>query len=90
MFEWMHWTLETITTIGLLFIMLAIMAILDKTRKSSPRKGFLPMATTLGDRIFLSLVFSIIAGLVCLKFYEINYTFLVVMAVIFVITLKFG
>lgn len=56
MLDWMHWTWQSATGFGLLFCMLAGLAILDKRVPSYPRKGFLPMETTRGDRVFIGIV----------------------------------
>jgi predicted small integral membrane protein len=54
--EWMHWTWQSATGFASLFAMLGALAVLDKRVPSYPRKGFLPMETTRGDRVFLSVV----------------------------------
>jgi predicted small integral membrane protein len=68
MFDWMHWTWQS----GLAFILLAGLliglAILDQFRPGYSRKGFLPMATTRGDRVFLSIVTLVALLLLQLKF----------------------
>ena len=54
--EWMAWTLPT----GLFFVAialtLAVYTALGLTRPSPARRGFLPIATTRGDRLFVGLL----------------------------------
>lgn len=68
MFAWMHWTWQS----GIAFILLAGLliglAVLDHFRPGYSRKGFLPMATTRGDRVFLSIVTLVALLLLHLKF----------------------
>ena len=54
--NWMAWTPQT----GAFFIMIAlglvVMTIAEVLRPTQLAKGFLPMATTRGDRFFISLL----------------------------------
>ena len=56
MLDWMHWTWQSATGFASLAGLLGALAVLDKRVPSYPRKGFLPMETTRGDRVFLSIV----------------------------------
>ena len=56
MFEWMAWTLPVAVffiCIGLMLVGMTVWEILSPTE---PRKGFLPMETTRGDRLFIGLL----------------------------------
>lgn len=56
MFAWMSWTLPVavfFTCIGLMLIGMTVWEIKSPTRM---RKGFLPIATTRGDRLFIGLL----------------------------------
>jgi len=56
--EWMAWTLPTalfFTAIGLLLVG---MTCLELRRPCVERRGFLPIATTRGDRLFIGLLVS--------------------------------
>ena len=56
--EWMAWTLPTaifFTTIVLMLTAMTIWQIISPTRE---RRGFLPLATTRGDRLFIGLLGS--------------------------------
>jgi len=56
--EWMAWTLPTaifFITIGLILITMTVWQVFSPTIE---RKGFLPIATTRGDRLFIGLLGS--------------------------------
>jgi predicted small integral membrane protein len=56
LFGWMAWTQPTaLFFIGIASILL-VMTLLELKHPCSPRKGFLPIATTRGDRLFISLL----------------------------------
>ncbi len=58
MMEWMAWTLPTalfFTAIGLL---LMCMTLFELRRPCLERRGFLPIVTTRGDRLFIGLLAS--------------------------------
>ncbi len=54
--------------LGLLFAVLTSLAILDKYHPSYPRKGFLPMETTRGDRFFISVMCLLFISFTWLKY----------------------
>ncbi|WDP83766.1 MAG: DUF2160 domain-containing protein [Desulfobacter sp.] len=57
-FEWMAWTLPTaifFITIALILLAMTIWQIISPCVK---RRGFLPIATTRGDRLFIGLLSS--------------------------------
>ncbi len=56
MFSWMYWTYQSAIGFGLLFGMLAVITFVDTKKPSFETKGFLPMPTTRGDRVFISVV----------------------------------
>jgi len=55
---WMAWTLPTAIFCSAVFAMLAVMAVLEKAWPTVLRKGFLPIETTRGDRLFIGLLTS--------------------------------
>ncbi len=58
LFGWMAWTQPTaLFFIGILFILL-IMTVWEIKRPCRQQKGFLPIATTRGDRLFIGLLTS--------------------------------
>jgi predicted small integral membrane protein len=54
--EWMAWTTGTAILVACVFAALVGLAVLSAVRPSAPRKGFLPMATARGDRIYVGLL----------------------------------
>lgn len=56
MLDWMVWTLPVAVFFVCVFSMLAGMTILEIKSPTVPRRGFLPIATTRGDRLFIGLL----------------------------------
>jgi len=56
MFEWMAWTLPVAVFFTCIVLMLAGMTVWELRAPPVLRKGFLPMATTRGDRLFIGLL----------------------------------
>ena len=56
MFSWMAWTPEVAIFFGCIALMLAGMTVWEVARPTVERKGFLPIATTRGDRLFIGLL----------------------------------
>jgi predicted small integral membrane protein len=56
MFEWMAWTLPVAVFFCCIVLMLIGMTIWEIRRPTTLRKGFLPIATTRGDRLFIGLL----------------------------------
>ena len=56
MFEWMAWTLPVAVFFTCIVLMLAGMTMWELRSPTVLRKGFLPMATTRGDRLFIGLL----------------------------------
>jgi predicted small integral membrane protein len=56
MFEWMAWTLPVAVFFVCIVLMLAGMTVWELRSPTVLRKGFLPMATTRGDRLFMGLM----------------------------------
>jgi predicted small integral membrane protein len=56
MFEWMAWTLPVAVFFTCIVVMLAAMTVWELRSPTVLRKGFLPMATTRGDRLFIGLL----------------------------------
>ena len=56
MFEWMAWTLPVAVFFVCIVLMLAGMTVWELRSPTVLRKGFLPMATTRGDRLFIGLL----------------------------------
>ena len=54
--SWMAWTTPTALFFTAIACTLAVYSVLGVKRPSLPRKGFLPMETTRGDRLFVGLL----------------------------------
>lgn len=58
MLDWMVWTLPTAVFFICIVLMLVGMTLWEIKRPTTLRKGFLPMATTRGDRLFMGLLIA--------------------------------
>jgi ABC-type glycerol-3-phosphate transport system permease component len=56
--DWMAWTLPTALFFVAVALMFVIMTVWQLASPSLPRRGFLPMTTTRGDRLFVGLLGS--------------------------------
>ena len=56
MFEWMAWTLPVAVFFLSIVLMLAGMTVWELKSPTTLRKGWLPIATTRGDRLFIGLL----------------------------------
>ena len=56
MFEWMAWTLPVAVFFISIVLMLIGMTVWELKSPTSERRGFLPIATTRGDRLFIGLL----------------------------------
>ena len=56
MFEWMAWTLPVAVFFVCIVLMLVGMTVWELRSPTVLRKGFLPIATTRGDRLFIGLL----------------------------------
>lgn len=54
--EWMVWTLPTTIFFSCIGAMLAGMTVWEVVQPTVERKGFLPISTTRGDRLFIGLL----------------------------------
>jgi predicted small integral membrane protein len=56
MFEWMAWTLPVAVFFSCIALMLVGMTVWEIKSPTVERKGWLPMPTTRGDRLFIGLL----------------------------------
>ena len=68
MLDWMYWTIPSGLFFGGIFAALVVMGLWDRVSPSRKRKGFLPIATTRGDRLFLAIFSAIGIHLLGLAF----------------------
>ena len=58
MFEWMAWTTPVAVFFTCIALMLVGMTVWELKSPTTLRKGWLPIATTRGDRLFIGLLFA--------------------------------
>jgi len=56
--EWMAWTLPTAIFFATIALILVAMTIWEVVQPTVERRGFLPLVTTRGDRLFIGLLGS--------------------------------
>ncbi|MDB5939203.1 MAG: hypothetical protein JWP77_1567 [Polaromonas sp.] len=56
MFEWMAWTTPVAVFFTCIVLMLAGMTVWEMKSPTTLRRGFLPLETTRGDRLFIGLL----------------------------------
>lgn len=56
MWEWMAWTTPVAVFFICIVVMLAVMTVWELKSPTTLRKGFLPLETTRGDRLFIGLL----------------------------------
>lgn len=54
--RWMAWTAPTALFFACIITTLVVMAVWELRAPTVPRRGFLPMPTTRGDRLFIGLL----------------------------------
>ena len=64
MFEWMAWTLPVAVFFIVIVLMLAGMTLWEIKSPTTLRRGFLPIETTRGDRLFIGLLAAAYANLI--------------------------
>ena len=58
MFDWMAWTLPVAVFFTCIVLMLIGMTVWEIKSPTTMRKGFLPLETTRGDRLFIGLLLA--------------------------------
>ncbi len=56
MFDWMYWTTPVAVFFSCIVLMLIGMTIWEVKSPTATRRGFLPLSTTRGDRLFIGLL----------------------------------
>jgi predicted small integral membrane protein len=70
--SWMAWTELTATFFSVIAVILVCMTVYEIKVPCTERKGFLPISTTRGDRLFIGLLTSAYIHLAFLAFSEIS------------------
>jgi predicted small integral membrane protein len=84
----MHWTVPSIAGVVGLILVIVLLNVYDVFKPGYMRKGFLPMETNRGDRVFVSILVSIVVWFLWLKFFpdrSIAYTLAVNAPLVFVL-----
>ena len=68
MFAWMLWTVPSAIGFALIVGIIIVINIVDVWLPGYSRKGFLPIATTRGDRVYIALVAAAFVFLLWMKF----------------------
>ena len=90
-FGWMAWTQPTALFFVGIASILIIMTIYEIKRPCAQRKGFLPIATTRGDRLFISLLGSAFLHLAVLGMTDLSIWIALAAAIgLTLITLRWG
>lgn len=69
---WMAWTLPTVIFFIIIACILVVMTVWQIKAPSVERKGFLPISTTPGDRLFIGLLSSAFIHLVWIGLTSLN------------------
>ncbi|MFQ5785910.1 MAG: DUF2160 domain-containing protein [Alphaproteobacteria bacterium] len=89
--EWMAWTVPTAVFFGLIALMLTAMTVWGVVSPTVERRGFLPIATTRGDRLFIGLLGSAYLHLAWLATTDASLWFAVALAAVWmVIVMRWG
>lgn len=64
MFEWMAWTLPVAIFFSCIGLMLVVMTLWELKSPTTLRRGFLPLETTRGDRLFIGLLAAAYVNLI--------------------------
>lgn len=70
--QWMYWTVPTLLFVGFIILMLITLSFWDAKDPGWARQGVLPIETTRGDRVFMSILTTL--GIFCLWLYFIGIT----------------
>ena len=79
--EWMYWTLPTAIFFMAIFLILTAMTLWQTLSPSIERRGFLPLSTTPGDRLFIGIISAIYIHLAWLGFTDFSLWLVFPMAV---------
>lgn len=70
---WMNWTIPSVCFFGIIFGSIAVIGINEGFHNVIERKGFLPIATTPGDRLFIIVLMIIGVFLIWLAIFSDRY-----------------
>ena len=91
MIAWMSWTVPTAIFFAVIASILLVMTVYEVASPCVERKGFLPIATTRGDRLFIGLLSSAYIHLLFLGLSEVSlYIALAISVVWLAVLLRWG
>lgn len=89
--SWMYWTWQTAAFFVALALALVGMTIWDVRSPSVPRKGFLPIPFTRGERFFISIMLFLGVMLLWLAFTDASLWYAVAIAIVLdVVVARYG
>jgi len=89
--EWMAWTAPTAIFFCVIATMLVVMTAWEIVQPGTARRGFLPLTTTRGDRLFIGLLGSAYIHLAWLGLTQANLWFaLAISAVWMLVVMRWG
>lgn len=87
MLAWMNWTPSVAIFFGVIAAILSLMTVYELVAPCTERKGFLPIATTRGDRLFIGLLSSAYIHLAFLAVSDVSLWIALVVSVIWLLVL---
>ncbi len=91
MFEWMAWTLPTAVFFTVIALILCAMTVWEVVSPNMERRGFLPIATTRGDRLFIGLLGSAYIHLLWLATTELTLWIALAISLVYMaVTMRYG
>jgi predicted small integral membrane protein len=91
MFEWMAWTLPTAIFFTVIAMTLVAMTVWETVSPTIERRGFLPIATTRGDRLFIGLLGSAYIHLIWLATTTLSLWFALAVSLIYMaVMMRYG
>jgi predicted small integral membrane protein len=89
--EWMAWTVPTATFFIVIFLILCTMTVWEVVQPTVERKGFLPIPTTRGDRLFIGLLGSAYIHLIWLATTNLSLWFALAISLIYMaVIMRYG
>jgi len=83
--DWMYWTWPTAIFFIVIFLILVAMTIWQTVAPSVPRRGFLPLSTTPGTRLFVGLLGAAFMHLAWIGFTDLSLWIVLPIAVCWII-----
>lgn len=87
MIAWMNWTPTVVVFFAVIAMILSVMTVYEIVSPCTERKGFLPIETTRGDRLFIGLLCAAFIHLAFLAVSDITLWVALTVSVIWLLTL---